>query len=266
MGRASALCTKWSEDVSVPVPRAAFLIAAVGLVTFGVVFSLLEFSPSRAAPSASIVAPSPTSSTQLAPDSVTAELPRGYAAVGMPTSGSSAEFLLQDVQIGDRVDVLASLPAEGAQPLTAVAVRGAKVLRTPTASDPLLLQVREAEAIVLAHLILGGTHLGYNVWSASGVPPSEPPPLDERTARALLGLTDPTPVSPVQVPAPTATPAPVPKAGPGSGFLYQAQPGDTWDGIAAIFGISVGQLRQWNEAGGDADPVPGRLVFIPRLS
>ena len=252
------------------VPRGSLLIAGIGLLTFGVVFTLLEFSPSRAAPSVSGVAPdfSPTPAAQLAPDSLAPALQAGHEAIGVPTSGSPVEALLRDVQVGDRLDVVASFAAaDAAQPLTAVVVHGATVLRTATATDPLLLDVTAEDAVVLAHLILGGTHLGYVVWPANGVPPSLPPALDEKTARALLGLA----VTPTAQPsAPTPTPVgqvlPTLIPGPGSGFLYQTQPGDTWDSIARIFGISVGQLRQWNEAAADADPVPGRLVFIPRSS
>ena len=252
------------------VPRAALVIAGTGLVTFGIVFSLLEFSPSRAAPSVSVVtAPelTPIPAIQLAPDSLVPALHAGHQAVGVPISGSPVEALLRDVQAGDRLDVLASFASSGgAQPLTAVIVHGATVLRAASGTDPLPLEVTREDAVVLAHLLLGGTHLGYVVWPTSGEPPSLPPALDERTARALLGL----PVTPTLQPIATTTPVvvilPTSVPGPGSGFLYQAQPGDTWDSIAAIFGMRVGQLRQWNEAAADADPVPGRLVFIPRPS
>jgi len=43
------------------------------------------------------------------------------------------------------------------------------------------------DAIVLAHLVLGGTHLAFTVWPDGGNPPRQQP-LDEQTARALLGL------------------------------------------------------------------------------
>lgn len=254
-----------------PVPRATLVIAGIGLLTFGVVFSLLEFSPSRAAPSAAVVVPpvfSPTPVLQMAPDSLAPAVQAGHEAVGVPISGSPVEALLRDMQAGDRLDVLATFaPSDAAQPLTAVVVHGATVLRPPTSADPLLLDVTSSDAVVLAHLILGGTHLGYVVWPTNGSSLSLPPVLDERTARALLGLPV-TPAPPAIAPTPTPLVVVLPTSlpGPGSGFLYQAQPGDTWDGIARIFGISVGQLRQWNEAVGDADPVPGRLVFIPRSS
>ena len=48
--------------------------------------------------------------------------------------------------------------------------------------------------------------------------------------------------------------------------FYQVQPGDTWDSVATLFGISVSRLRDWNEASTEDDPVPGRLLFIPRGS
>ena len=71
----------------------------------------------------------------------------------------------------------------------------------------------------------------------------------------------PTPVVVVVAAPPAATALP----GPGSGFLYQVQPNDSWDTIAATFGVPVAELRQWNESPGD-EPVPGSLVFIPRGS
>jgi spore germination protein YaaH len=79
--------------------------------------------------------------------------------------------------------------------------------------------------------------------------------------RNALGLSATTPTPVTAQSAPQATPTPV---GPASGFLYQVQPSDSWDSIAATFGVTARELRQWNEAGGDGDPVPGSLVFIPR--
>lgn len=254
-----------------PVPRATLVIAGIGLVTFVLVFSLMEFSPSRAAPTPSVVVSPALGQTrvlQVATDSVARNLQAGHEAVGVPVDASSGEALLREVQPGDRLDVLASLAfSEGATPLTAVVVHGATVLRPPTAADPLLLEVTASDAIVLAHLVLGGTHLGYMLWPASGMPASLPLALDERNARALLGLAlTPTARPAGSTPTPIVVTSPTMPPVPDSGFLYQAQPGDSWDGIAAIFGISVGKLRQWNEAAADADPVPGRLIFIPRPS
>jgi LysM repeat protein len=122
---------------------------------------------------------------------------------------------------------------------------------------------------------MSGSRLAFVAWPTNGAPPEERSQLDAKTARELLGLATTPTAEPTQLPiAPTApatavpTPEPIPTAlaRPGSGFLYQAQSGDTWDGIAAIFGLPVDQLRQWNEASEAPDPVPGQLVFIPRSS
>jgi LysM repeat protein len=48
------------------------------------------------------------------------------------------------------------------------------------------------------------------------------------------------------------------------GFLYQVQPGDSWDSVAATFGTSAAELRLRNERSEDASLPPGSLVFIPR--
>ncbi len=238
--------------------RPVFFVVGGGLLTFAVVFMLLAFSSSVAAPSQNVVAPTrePTPVVTLAADSLAPQLAANRVALGVPTSGSEA--LLRDVQTGDRLDVLASLPSP--------VVRGATVLRPPTAGDPLLLGVSGSDAIALAHLILGGTHLGYLVWPAgAAASDTAPPQLDQQTVRSLLGLSAAPTIAPVKPASPTPALPPQVRA-TGSGFLYQAQAGDTWDSVAAIFGIGVDQLRKWNEATTDADPVPGRLVFIPRSS
>jgi hypothetical protein len=249
--------------------RAGLVILSSGLLTFGVVFTLLQVTRSAAAPSQVVPEQSPTQ-TQLvrATDSLATQLVGGQTAIGVPISGS--EPLLRDVQPGDRMDVVASLPSpEDGRPVTAVIVRGATVLRQPTASDPLLLEVSPQDAMALAHLVLGGTRLGYTVWPSNGAAPTEPPPLDERSARVALGLSLPVTVVPTLAP-PTAVPSipPAPTTTPvpfrGAGFLYQAQPGDTWDSVAATFSISAALLRQWNEAPPDAGLGPGTLLFIPR--
>jgi len=245
--------------------RAGLVIVLLGLLTFGVTFTLLEFSRSQAAPAETLSPPpEPTAAPAVAFDSFARTLQGGKLAVGVPISGS--ETLLRDVQPGDRLDVLASLSGlQDAQPVTAVVVRGATVLRSGSAGDPLLLAVAGSDAIALAHLVLGGTHLGYVLWPTdSSIAPLEPRVLDQRTARTLLGLTNPTPTA-----APTESAPPTPatlQPRNGSGFLYQVQPGDTWDSVATLFGISVSRLRDWNEASTEDDPVPGRLLFIPRGS
>ncbi len=124
---------------------------------------------------------------QTAPDSLARRLPGDQVAVGVPIGGSEA--LLRDVQPGDRLDVLASLAAgQIDQPVTAVIVSGATVLRPASSSDPLLLAVPASDALMLAHLVLGGTHLGYLLWPAQAISVPEPEPLAEPTARALLNL------------------------------------------------------------------------------
>jgi hypothetical protein len=213
----------------------------IGVVTFGVVFTLLQVKRSDAAPGQAAVVAQPTHAPllpTLAADSLAPALTLGRSAVGVPVVGS--ETLLRELQPGDRLDVYASLssPPDG-RLMTAVVVRGATVLRQSSIGEPLLLDVEARDAIVLAHVVLSGTRLGYAVWPAGGGSPAEPPPLDERTARALLGL------SPIAVP-PT--------------------PGDTWDSVAAIFSLSPAELRTWNEAPPDAALAPWSLLFIPRQS
>src|SRR5207253_4483887 len=130
-------------------------------------------------------APAVTPAPAVASDSLAPSLQDGTLAVGVPVAGSEA--LLRDVQPGDRLDVLASLSGlQGAQPVTAVVVRGATVLRAGSAGDPLLLAVTGPDAVALAHLILSGTHLGYILWPTdSSVAPAEPQMLDQRTVRTL---------------------------------------------------------------------------------
>jgi hypothetical protein len=181
------------------------------------------------------------------------------------------------VQPGDRLDVLASLPSPGdGRPVTAVVVRGATVLAATSTSDPLLLEMSAPDAMAVAHLVLDGTRLGYIVWSANGGTPPESQPLDERTVRSLLGLAptgnqtepraSPSPTTPaVPTPASTAIPASpsstLPRYG---GFLYQTQPGDTWASVASTFGLTVTELKHWNETATDLDLNPVTLLFIPR--
>jgi hypothetical protein len=246
--------------------RAALAIVGAGLLTFGVVFTLLQVTRLAAAPSQVVAEPSPTL-TQLvrATDSVATQLVDGQSAVGVPITGS--EPLLRDVQPGDRLDVVASLPSpDDGRPVTGVVVRGATVLRQGTSSDPLLLEVSPEDAMTLAHLVLGGTRLGYTVWPSNGSAPIEPRPLDERAARAALGLAPVATLVPTAAPTEVTPPAPAatPLAVRGAGFLYQAQQGDTWESVAATFSISAGLLRQWNEAPSDAGLGPGTMLFIPR--
>jgi LysM repeat protein len=120
------------------------------------------------------------------------------------------------------------------------------------------------DAVMLAHLVMDGTHLAYVLWPASAtLPDATPPPLDDRAVRAALGLSTATPAATTASAPLEPTPTPT---GPASGFLYQVQPNDTWNGIAVLFGVSADELRRWNEAIGQDDPAPGSLVFIPRQS
>jgi hypothetical protein len=262
--------------------RAGMIIFCAGVLTFGIVFTLLQVSRSEAAPGQLVIAPTQTVVLRaLAKDSLAGKLGAGTVAIGVPITGS--DVLFRDVQSGDRLDVVASLPAPGdGRPVTAVVVRGATVLVPATPSDPLLLQMSVPDAMAVAHLVLGGTRLGYIVWSANGASPAESQPLDERTARSLLGLAPlasqaephaspaPLPTTPPTLPvvrtaAPTATPAPSSSAPPRfGGFLYQTQPDDSWESVASTFGLSVAELKHWNETSGEQDLAPRTLLFIPR--
>ena len=146
-------------------------IIGVGLLTFVLVFALLELSgsaPGEEAPSAQAPA---ASELPVPTDSLAMQLAPGEVAVGVPISGS--EPLLRDVRPGDHLDVLATVQSGPSnQPVTAVIVRGARVLRPAEAGDSLLLEVPAAQAMALAHLVLVGTHLGYLVWSPAATPPA----------------------------------------------------------------------------------------------
>jgi LysM repeat protein len=196
-------------------------------------------------------------------------------------------------------------------------VNGATVLQPVSAGGPLLLKVSAPDGIALAHLVLGGTHLSFSLWSSDSAPPTLEP-LDADAARARLGLpvatAAPTSAAPL---APTPTPAPVPtpptrstytvqegdtlesiagrlgvdpgavwwsnrtllEAGPLApgmqlvvptinGFLYQVHAGDTWDSIAATFGLPSSLVEQLNQPAlpASAQPSAGTLIFIPRLA
>jgi LysM repeat protein len=136
--------------------------------------------------------------------------------------------------------------------------------------------------MALAHLVLSGTRLGYIVWPANGGAPPHTQSLDERTAQSVLGLAPtvsqveaqatpnasatatPRPAStlvPTVAPAPASPVSAVPRSG---GFLYQVQPGDSWESIAGLFGLSASELKHWNETSADQDLDPRTLLFIPR--
>jgi LysM repeat protein len=223
--------------------RAALVIVGVGFLTFGVVFTVLLMSQSETAPdSAPLAVTTAVLTVGPASDSVALTMAAGQVAVGVPSVGS--EPLLLSALAGDRLDVLASLPSPAdSRPVTVVVVSGATVLRSATPTDPLLLEVSGPDAIVLAHLVLGGTHLAYTVWPAGGNPPRQQP-LDERTARALLGLpplpgsSQPT-AEPSPIPVPTQTPSPI--ATPRS-ETYTVQAGESLYSVASRLGVDPGAL------------------------
>jgi LysM repeat protein len=310
--------------------RPTLVIVCAGLLTFGVVFALLQLTRSEAVPAQAVTvvtAALPPTQVQPVPratDSLAGLLAVGHVAVGVPSTGS--EPLLQNVEPGDRLDVTAVLPSpDDTRPVTAVVVSGATVLRPSTASDPLLLDVSSQDALVLAHLVLGDTRLTFVVWSKAGGPASEQT-MDERTARSVLGLPTfamstllptatpalapaPAPAPTPAPPTPTAAPAPIAatytvQAGesmdsvaarldvdPGAlwwtnrteldplaplvagtrlrlplvaGFLHEIQPGDSWDSLATIFGVSSSTLRQRNDMPDNGSLPAVGLVFIPR--
>jgi hypothetical protein len=253
--------------------RAAIAVICAGLLTFGIVYTLLEVSRSSAAPNEAVIIPTlaPTAVVR-ATDAIPAAANQRVVAV--PIVGS--ESLLRGAHPGDRLDVLASLssPDDG-RPVTSVVVRGATVVREPTGSEPLLLQVAPQDAIALAHLVLGGTRLGFTLWPANASPPS-PQAIDERTARTLLGLPAPATPTLAAIPTTPATPAPQPAAPNAAAtptpvldtvigaFIYQTQAGDTWDSIAETFKLTPTELRQWNNAAPNAALEPGALLIVPR--
>ena len=240
------------------------LMLIAGLLTFGIVFSFLQFSPSRAEPSTD--APTPVASPvyAVAADSLAPRIDAGDEGIGLPSAGSEA--LLRTVQPGDRLDIVASQtsPRDG-QPLTAVVARGATVLQPPTNGDPVIVEVAAPDALMLAHLEMEGTHLAYILWPAGAhTAAATPPALDDQTVRDALGLSAPATATPVPSATVAPTFVPTPQGNAGSGFLYQVQANDTWDSIAATFGIPTDEVRQWNEVTDAGEPTPGSLVFIPR--
>jgi hypothetical protein len=254
--------------------RAALIVICAGLLTFGIVYTLLEVSRSSAAPSDVILMPTPSPAPITRPTDAV-PVAAGARVVALATTG--AESLLRGVHPGDRLDVLASLssPNDG-RPITSVVVRGATVVRAPSAAEPLLVQVSPADAIVLAHMMLGGTRLGFTIWPQNASPPA-PQPIDERTARTLLGLEPPATATTIAVAV--ATPAPPPSTAPVAAatatpvldtvvgaFIYQTQAGDTWDSIAATFKVTPTELRQWNNAATNSALEPGALLVVPRKS
>ena len=240
--------------------RVALILLGAVLLTFGAVFGLLQVSRSTAASDLPVVVSTPAA-VPLSPasDSAATAMSAGMIAVGVPSAGS--EQLLAGVQPGDRLDVLASLPSPSDnRPVSAVVVSGATILRPATTTDPLLLAVSGSDAIVLAHLVLGGTHLAYTVWPNGGNPPSQQP-LDERTALALLGLpslSSPA-TSPLVAVAPTATPRPE---------TYTVVDGESLYSVASRLGVDSGALWWANRS--LIDPtvplVAGTQLQVPQFT
>ena len=108
-------------------------------------------------------------------------LAAGTTVVGVPTTG--AELLLRDVQPGDGLDVLASLPSPGSTATAVVSSEARRCSCPQRQAILLLLQVSPPDTLALAHLLLGGTRLGYVVWSANGATPPETQPFDSQTIR-----------------------------------------------------------------------------------
>jgi len=96
------------------------------------------------------------------------------------------------------------------------------------------------------------------VYKAGGVPappgvppPNDPPPPEEPQATVTAGPS-PTPLPPTAPPA-TATPIATPTAQPDGSIVYQAQPGDSIYGIAALFNKTYDEILRLN--GFNADTV-----------
>jgi hypothetical protein len=236
------------------------LIPLAGLATFVAVYVVLQPGASRPAPVAPTAAPTPV-------NALATRLDADHVAVGLPTG--SAAPLVTGLAPGARLNVLASLqdPDTG-RPLTAVIARGATVIQADR--EPLLVSVDPSDAIALAHLVLGGTSLSYAVW-AGGQPPADTPPMDERTARALLGLPAPTPTpspEPTQPPA-TATPVPSPTPLPvrtsAAADRYVVQPGDTLSSIAVQLGIDRQRMHEANPNVSETEELPaGMQLVVPQ--
>ena len=160
-----------------------------GVLTFGVVFTVLQVTRSDAAPEPRPRSPLHADADHRAPGERFAHSeawPPARSPSGVPSTGS--EPLLLGVQPGDRLDVLASLPSPAdSRPVTAVVVSGATVLRAAAASDPLLLEVSGPDASCWRTWCWGAPTWPLRSGPEGGNPPTQQP-LDEQAARALLGL------------------------------------------------------------------------------
>jgi hypothetical protein len=143
--------------------------------------------------------------TGAAVDSIAPRVPADKVAISTPVF--AAQSLLDEVRVGDRMDIVALLPSTaglGAQ--SAVIVRGATVLARPNASSgvPIIFAVTPEESLVVAHLVQSGIPLTYALWSESGPPPAVEP-LDPAEVRARLGIV---PATAVSAPPPSPSPEP----------------------------------------------------------
>jgi hypothetical protein len=228
-------------------------IVGVGLVTFAIVFVTLQLTGAepRVLPPPQPVS-APTAGPGPAVDSVAARIPPNQVAVGVPTAGW--EPLLRSVRVGDRLNVMASLASPDANssgPVTAVVISGARVLQPASPDAPMLLEMPPSDAVVVAHLVLGGTPLAFAVLPAGGTP-SGSKQLDEDATRNRLGLAPRPSPTPAPLPTPVLEPTPtVPASAPreekdaGPAPLpdrYVVQPGQTLSGIAAELGVDEGAL------------------------
>jgi hypothetical protein len=144
------------------------------------------------------------SPTRSAVDSVAPRVPADKVAISTPVF--AAQSLLDEVTVGDRMDIVALLPSTaGLRAQSAVIVRGATVLARANASSgvPIVFAVTPEESLVVAHLVQSGIPLTYALWSESGPPPPVEP-LDPAEVRARLGIAPATAVPP---PSPSPPPA-----------------------------------------------------------
>jgi hypothetical protein len=115
--------------------------------------------------------PAPTTSASL--DSLVPSIPANSVAISTPVFGAQA--MMAEVQEGDRMDILALLPARGDTPAhAAVVVRGATVLARPAAQSgaPIVFAVTPEESLVVTHLVQSGVSLTYSLRSTAGAPPA----------------------------------------------------------------------------------------------
>ncbi|MBN1667145.1 MAG: LysM peptidoglycan-binding domain-containing protein [Anaerolineales bacterium] len=80
------------------------------------------------------------------------------------------------------------------------------------------------------------------------------------TGLALLGLGWSVPAQ--AAPLAQLTPFPTPTPGPDGRIMYEVQPGDTLWRIAAVSGISLEELREYNNLGTNEIIAPGRMLIL----